>query len=74
MLVYLMTSDHGSDRPLKKPHFFFFLTSINVSRKFSSHSVKLIITQLTSLFPVFLRYVGWAKPKIFLCILMNVVS
>ena len=23
VLVYLMTSDHGSDRPLKKAHFFF---------------------------------------------------
>ena len=23
VLVYLRTSDHGSDRPLKKPHFFF---------------------------------------------------
>ena len=40
--------------------FFFFLISISVSRKFSLYSVKLTITQVTSLFAV-CRYVGWAK-------------
>ena len=72
-LVFLMTSDYGSDRPLNKPHlFFFFLICICVSRKFSLYSVKLTITQVRSLFAV-CRYVGWAKPKIFLSILMNMV-
>ena len=72
-LVCLLTSDYGSDHPLNKPHlFFFFFISISVSRKFSLYSVKLAITQVTSLFAV-CRYVGWAKPKIFLSILINMV-
>ena len=57
-LVFLITSDYGSDRPLNKPHFFFsFLLALASAKKFSLYSVKLTITQVTSLFAV-CRYVG----------------
>lgn len=38
VLVYLMTSDHGSDRPLKKAHFFFSFLQVLTSAENLVHT------------------------------------